>query len=246
MVKEFDWSCVEAELGKIAGYNGKTYSVRYGLILAQCEAGTTKVEERIILKSDVFHPQTVHQMWAYIRCYMNEGPERLQEVKPFPRDVNFRRCLFGFFPFLDPTEDGRRIRAGMGRSEMIFSVAIASVLALALFWLFVPIGICEYIAQRLAPKPKWPTEVVQQTALHANVTASLEPRSDNVKCSCSVNHLRRRKIFKTDAKLPVDIAYVKWIDANGVQLLTSALRGLKEDGDTVPIPGAILDTLLPS
>lgn len=172
VVKEFDWSRVEAELGKIAGYNGKTYSVRYGLIIAQCEAGTTKVEDRIILKSDVFHPQMVHQMWAYIRCYMNEGPERLQNIKPFPRDVNFRRCLFGFFPFLDPTEDGRRIRAGMGRTEMIVSVAIASVLALALFWLFVPIGICEYIAQRLAPKPKWPAEVVQQTALRAHVTAS--------------------------------------------------------------------------
>lgn len=74
----------------------------------------------------------------------------------------------------------------------------------------------------------------------------LEPWSDNVKCSRCVNHLRRRKIFKTDAKLPFDIAYVKWIDANGAQLLTSALRHLREDGDPVPIPGAILDMLLPS
>ncbi len=173
VIKEFDWSRVEAELGKIAGYNGKTYSVRYGLILAQCEAGTTKVEDRIILKSDVFHPQTVHQMWAYIRCYMNEGPERLGEVKPFPRDVNFRRCLFGFVPFLDPTEDGRRIRARMGSTELVVSIVIASVLALALCWLFVPVGVCEYIAQRLAPKPKWPAEVVSQTALHARLTESV-------------------------------------------------------------------------
>lgn len=54
------------------------------------------------------------------------------------------------------------------------------------------------------------------------------------------------KIFKTDAKLPFDIADVKWIDANGVQLLTGTLVDLRKEGDTTPLPGAILDTLLPS
>lgn len=160
VIKEFYWSRVKAEIGKFYKYK----TVWYGLILAQCEQGTTKVEDRIILKQDVSDPMELHQMWAYIRCYMNEGPERLEEVKPCPRDVSFRRCLFGFFPFLDPTEDGRRVRARMGRTEMIVSVVVASVLALALFWLFVPMGICEYIAQRLAPKPKWPAEVILPVA----------------------------------------------------------------------------------
>lgn len=54
------------------------------------------------------------------------------------------------------------------------------------------------------------------------------------------------KIFKTDAKLPFDIADVKWVDANGVQLLTGTLQDLRQEGDTTPLPGAILDTLLPS
>ena len=57
VVKKFDWSCVEAEIGKIAGYNGKTYSIRYGLMLAQCEPGTTKVRDRIIIKSQVMDPE---------------------------------------------------------------------------------------------------------------------------------------------------------------------------------------------
>ena len=57
VVKKFDWSRVEADIGKIAGYNGKAYSIRYGLMLAQCEPGTTKVRDRIIIKSQVMDPE---------------------------------------------------------------------------------------------------------------------------------------------------------------------------------------------
>lgn len=160
VIKEFDWSRVEATIGKFYKYK----TVWYGLILAQCEQGTTKVEDRVILKQDVSAPTELSQMWAYIRYYMNEGPERLQEIEPFPSDVNFRRCLFAFFPLLDPTEDGRRLRARIGRTELIVSVAVASVFALVLFWLFLPLGVFEYIGQRLAPKPKWPAEVISKIA----------------------------------------------------------------------------------
>lgn len=158
VIKEFDWSCVEAEVAKIAGYNGKTYSVRYGLILAQCEQGTTKVEDRIILKQDVGGPLVLHQMWAYIRCYMNEGPERLRAIKPFPRDVNFRRCVLEFYPLFDRTEEGKRIRASIHIVEQI----LLTVFCVPLFWLFLPAGVFEYIGQWLAPKPKWPAEVISQ------------------------------------------------------------------------------------
>ncbi|WKZ87110.1 hypothetical protein N5B55_20315 [Ralstonia pickettii] len=158
VIMELDWPRVEAAIGKFYKYK----TVWYGLILAQCEQGTTKLEGRIILKQDVSAPMELHHMWAYIRCYMNEGPERLPEVQPIPRDVNFRRCLFGSFPLLDPTEDGRRLRARMGRTELIVSVAAASVFALGLFWLFLPVGVFEYIAQRLAPKPRWPAEVISR------------------------------------------------------------------------------------
>ncbi|WP_199032826.1 DUF6708 domain-containing protein [Ralstonia sp. ASV6] len=167
VIKEFDWSCVQAEVGKISGYNGKTYSVRYGLILAQCEQGTTKVEDRIILKQDVGGPLVLHKMWAYIRCYMNEGPERLRAIKPFPRDVNFRRCVLEFYPLFDRTAEGKRIRASMHIIEQV----LLTVFCVPLFWLFLPAGVFEYIGQRLAPKPKWPAEVISQiAALRAQAT----------------------------------------------------------------------------
>lgn len=54
------------------------------------------------------------------------------------------------------------------------------------------------------------------------------------------------KIFKIDAELPFDIADVKWVDSNGAQLLTGTLVDLRKDGDTTPLPGAILDTQVPS
>ena len=161
VVKEFDWMRVEAEIGKIAGFNGKTYSVRYGLILAQCETNTTKVQDRVIAKSEVASPVVLHQMWAYIRCFMNEGPKNLWAVRPFPRNVSLRRCLLEFYPLLDWTEEGARLRANMHVVELIMLTAIG----IPLFWLFLPAGLFEYIGQRLAPKPKWPTEVISQTGL---------------------------------------------------------------------------------
>lgn len=160
-VKELDWSRVEAEVGKIAGYNGKTYSVRYGLILAQCEANTTKVQDRVIVKSQVATPLVLHQMWAYIRCFMSEGPKNLRAVRPFPREVSLRRCLLEFYPLFDRTEEGARLRANMHVVELVLLTAVG----LPLFWLFLPAGVFEYIGQRLAPAPRWPAEVISQTGL---------------------------------------------------------------------------------
>lgn len=54
------------------------------------------------------------------------------------------------------------------------------------------------------------------------------------------------KIFKADAKIPFDITDVKWVDANGVRLLTGTLVDLRKDDDATPLPGTILDTLDPS
>ena len=165
VVKKFDWSCVEAEVGKIAGYNGKTYSIRYGLMLAQCEPGTTKVRDRIIIKSEVMDPRALHQMWAYIRGFMNEGPEKLGATKPFPRDVSFRRCMLEFYPFFDFTEEGKRIRA---QSDIV-ELGALFIVAIPMFWLFLPAGLCEYIAQRLAPKTEWPEYVLEKTGLRSSV-----------------------------------------------------------------------------
>lgn len=162
VIKEFDWSRVEAEIGKIAGYNGKTYSVRYGLILAQCEANTTKVQDRVIVKSQVATPLVLHQMWAYIRCFMSEGPKNLHAVRPFPRNISFRRCLLEFYPLFDRTEEGARLRANMH----VIEVVLLTVVGIPLFWLFLPAGVFEYIGQRLAPEPEWPAEILSQTGLN--------------------------------------------------------------------------------
>ena len=92
---------------------------------------------------------------------MNEGPEKLGATKPFPRDISFRRCMLEFYPFFDFTEEGRRIRA---QSDIV-ELGFLFIVAIPMFWLFLPVGLCEYIAQRLAPKTEWPEDIVEKTRL---------------------------------------------------------------------------------
>lgn len=151
--KEFDWNYLEAELAKISGYNGKTYSVRYSLLIAECEPGTKKVKGRIVLKSDVAFPVILHRIWAYIRCYMNNGATNLK-ANPRPTGISLTRCLLYYYPALDFTAEGGRRREQMNIVEWVFSI----IVLIPLFWLFIPISFFEFIALKLAPEPKWPSE----------------------------------------------------------------------------------------
>lgn len=147
---ELRWENLAAEIAKISGYNGKTYSVRYSLVLAECEPGTDRVMRRIVLKSDELFPNALHELWARIRDYMENGPGR-SEPNPSMADVSLARCLLRYYPMLDFTGEGVRRRARMHVSTRLYSL----ILFIPLFWVFIPIGFCEYIALRLAPVLKW-------------------------------------------------------------------------------------------
>jgi hypothetical protein len=154
VIKEFDWSTVEAEIHKQAGFNGKAYVVRYALVLCICKPGTTEVVDRVTLKANRIVTQDLHALWNYLRLYMRDGPEKLPPVKLLPAGTSFRRSFFEYMPWFDPTGDGHELRAKMPGWLLVFN-SIVTVLA---FWLIIPMGVCHYIAMRLAPEPKWPDE----------------------------------------------------------------------------------------
>ncbi|WP_141693741.1 DUF6708 domain-containing protein [Cupriavidus alkaliphilus] len=147
---ELRWEHLAAEIAKISGYNGKTYSVRYSLIIAECDPGTNRVVRRIVLKSDELFPAALHQLWACIRDYMENGPGRLASNSVIV-EVSLARCLLRYYPMLDFTGEGVRRRERMHVAARFYSL----ILFIPLFWVFIPIGFCEYIALRLAPVLKW-------------------------------------------------------------------------------------------
>lgn len=148
--KKLDWNNVEAEVAKIAGYNGKTFSVRYSLLIAQCAPGTKKVTERIVLKADEIFPIALHNMWDFIRLYMTKGVMGLRAT-PRANDIMLKRCLLRYYPVLDFTPEGRERRKHMNIVAWIFNI----VVFIPLFWLFLPIGLLEFVALKFAPEPQW-------------------------------------------------------------------------------------------
>jgi hypothetical protein len=154
VIKEFDWSTVEAEIHKQAGFNGKAYVVRYALVLCICKPGTNEVVDRVTLKANRIVTQDLHALWNYLRVYMRDGPEKLPPVKLLPSGASFRRSFFEYMPWFDPTADGRELRAKMSGWLLVFN----SIVTVLVFWLVIPMGICHYIALKLAPQPKWPDE----------------------------------------------------------------------------------------
>ncbi len=152
-LRSFNWNQVEAELVKIAGYNGKTYSIRYGLVLAGLDVHNGMVRDRIALVSGAGYPNCLRQLWAFIRIYMHEGVSS-QISTPQSDGVSLGRCILADYPFLDFTEDGKRRRAAMGGIDWI----VCFFVMVPLFWIFVPVSVFEYIALVLAPVAKWPDE----------------------------------------------------------------------------------------
>ncbi|OWY31423.1 hypothetical protein CEJ42_00800 [Herbaspirillum robiniae] len=73
------------------------------------------------------------------------------------REISFRRSLFAYMPYFDPSKEGSEIRARMGGLE--WSLALVLIW---FFWLLLPIGAFSYIALRCAPEPKWPTPVNEE------------------------------------------------------------------------------------
>ena len=154
-VKIFEWETVHAELLRYAGFNGKAYVQRFSLSLVSCKPNTNKVIDRFELKGNMPTTEELYNCWAYCRCYMEQGVEELPVYPPRRQSISFRRSFFEYIRFLDPTEEGREVRARMKPWEWIFN----SIITLLVFWLLIPWGIGHYIAMRFAPDVKWPPDI---------------------------------------------------------------------------------------
>ncbi|WP_443113021.1 DUF6708 domain-containing protein [Herbaspirillum seropedicae] len=153
-IKVYDWDQIEAEVTKVSGFTGKTYVVRHELVLVICKAGTNEVIDRISLKGNDVTVETLYQLWSYIRRFMAYGPARIPDLKARVQGVSFVSSLFHFMPYISPTEEGRRFRSKMRWLDypIIF-------LTIWFFWIWLPLGICNYIAMKCAPEPRWPADV---------------------------------------------------------------------------------------
>jgi hypothetical protein len=156
--KEFDWDNMYAELTQASAYNTVTYQVRSVLWLTACEPGTTRVKDRIAILPATNDLRAWRSSWAYIRQYMEKGLTGLRESCD-PNSKTFINCVLWFYPYLDPTEVGRRRREVLGSNFFIW--LIYTIIFLLTFWLLIPIGILEYIALKVAPKAQWPKEAEQ-------------------------------------------------------------------------------------
>ncbi|ADJ62271.1 hypothetical protein G5B88_03775 [Herbaspirillum seropedicae] len=157
-IKIYDWDQVEAEIAKVSASTGKTYVVRHELVLVICKAGTNEVIDRIALKGNDVTVETLYQLWSYIRRFMAYGPARIPELTVRVQGVGLVSCLFHFMPYISPTEEGRRFRSKMRWLDypIIF-------LTIWFFWIWLPLGICHYIAMKCAPEPHWPAEVDEES-----------------------------------------------------------------------------------
>ena len=153
-IKIYDWDNIEAEIAKVSGFTGKAYVVRHELVLVICKAGTNEVIDRISLKGNDVTVETLYQLWSYVRRFMAYGPTRIPDLKARVQGVSFVSSLFHFMPYISPTEEGRRFRSKMRWLDypIIF-------LTIWFFWIWLPLGICNYIAMKCAPEPKWPAEI---------------------------------------------------------------------------------------
>lgn len=153
--KEFEWDTLHAEIHRQAGFNGKTYIQRFSVWLVSCKPETNEVVDRFELKGNWPTTEELYNAWAYCRQYMEHGVEGLPVYPPRRQEITFRRSLFEYMRFLDPTEEGREVRQRMTAGDWAFN---APFIALT-FWFFIPMGIGHYVAMRFAPEAKWPPAI---------------------------------------------------------------------------------------
>lgn len=153
-LKIFSWQDVQAEITKQSGYNGKAYVVRYALVLVICQPGTNQVVDRLTLKGNDMTIRGLEVLWSYIRRYMADGTVNLPKVQPRHQGVTLRRSLFSYMPYFDPSTEGSQFRNRMGAVDWLLALVM-----MWFFWIWLPLGICHYVAMRCAPEPRWPAEV---------------------------------------------------------------------------------------
>ncbi|MDH5823948.1 hypothetical protein QFW77_13270 [Luteimonas sp. RD2P54] len=154
-VKEFDWDTLRAEIHRRSGFGGKAYVQRFALSLVSCKPGTNEAMDRFDLKGNWPTAEELRSTWAFCRHYMEEGAKGLANHQSRSDQVSFRRSLFEYMRFLDPTEDGRAVRRRMTVGDWAFNLPLTALM----FWLFIPWGMGHYVAMRCAPGPSWPSGV---------------------------------------------------------------------------------------
>jgi len=153
-MKTFSWHDVEAEITKQSGYNGKAYVTRYALVLVICKPGTNEVIDRLTLKGNDVTLRGLQAMWNYIRRYMTEGMVNLPPAQPRVRGISLRRSVFTYMPYFDPSVEGTHFRDRMSVIDWLLAL-----LMMWFFWIWLPMGLCHYIAMKCAPEPHWPSEM---------------------------------------------------------------------------------------
>lgn len=80
-----------------------------------------------------------------------QGPSNLPTLHVRERRISLLNSLFFYMPYLAPGEDGRFYRSRMGAVELILAF-----LMIWFFWIWLPLGLCYYVAMKCAPQPSWP------------------------------------------------------------------------------------------
>lgn len=153
--KTIDWNTLGAEIHRQAGFSGKVYIQRFALWIVSYKPGTNEVVDRFELKGNWPTTEELYSAWAYCRQYMEHGTEGFPVYPPRRQEITFRRSLFEYMRFLDPTEEGREERQLMTPGDWAFNVPFIALT----FWFFIPMGIGHYVAMRFAPEAKWPPAI---------------------------------------------------------------------------------------
>ena len=107
--------------------------------------------ERITLRGNDIATQGLESIWSYVRRYMEQGPSNLPTLHVRERRISLLNSLFFYIPYLAPGEEGRCYRHHMGAVELILAF-----LMIWFFWIWLPLGLCYYVAMRCAPESSWP------------------------------------------------------------------------------------------
>ncbi|EJN00471.1 hypothetical protein PMI40_03540 [Herbaspirillum sp. YR522] len=128
--------------------------VRYGLVLVICQPGTNEVVDRIILKSNDMTVNGLIALWDYVRSYMVHGLTSVPVVTSRSQKLSLVNSLFIYMSYLNPTSEGSHFRGRMQPVDLIMVL-----LTIWFFWIWLPMGLCHYIAMKFAPEPRWPAQM---------------------------------------------------------------------------------------
>jgi len=157
--REWNWDDVHGILTRHAGFTGKAYIQRFHVLMVLCKPGTLEAVDTIVLEGNSQIEVDMERTWSYVCTFMERGVDHVPHYPIRRQGVSLRRSLFQYVRPLDPTQEGREARASAsGPIDLWFSIILSVLLA----WIYVPIGLCHYIAMRLAPEPKWPANMEEQ------------------------------------------------------------------------------------